>query len=42
MKRYIAPSTEVTRYESESILYSVSSNAGIGIGGYSNYDYDPR
>ena len=40
MKRYIAPSTEVTRYESESILYSVSSNAGIGIGG--SGDYDPR
>ncbi len=38
MKRYIAPSTEVTRYESESILYSVSSNAGIGIDGYGNYD----
>ncbi len=40
MKPYIKPSTEVTRYESESVLYSVSSNAGIGVGGYG--DYDPR
>lgn len=40
MKQYIAPSTEVFRYDTESVLYSVSSNASIGTGGRG--DYDPR
>ncbi len=38
MKRYIAPYTEVLCYDTESVLYSVSSNAGITTGGYGNYD----
>ncbi len=38
MKRYIPPRTEVVRYETESVMLSVSSNANLNLGGYGNYD----
>ncbi len=38
MKQYIEPKTEVTRLESEGIMVSFSTNAGLRAGGYGYYD----